>query len=165
VIKPGDDRVTVGKAMEQMRTGLQSGTSFAPAVKKVAETIGEQRGKSGTLSGFTHVMVLSDGDAFDVAQSKEKILTMFQYSDKVTFDAGIITGQKGSGMEQMAKSIPARKPFQEFGVVLGSDPNKVPMSIVGLLYQKVLKCGSFKAIPNSKKRRQMKKALNKMDPK
>ncbi|MDE2337028.1 MAG: VWA domain-containing protein, partial [Alphaproteobacteria bacterium] len=165
LIKPGDDRVKVGQAMETMRKGLNSGTEFAPAVPKVAETISEHRGKSGALSGFTHVLVISDGDAVDELPSKEKIATMFKYSDKVTFDVAIITAQKGTAMEKMAKALGAKKPHQQVGVVLGKDPNEVPMAIVGLLLEKVRKCGSFKAVPSSKKRRDMKKALNKMDPK
>lgn len=165
MIKPGDDRVSVGKAMEKMRQGLNSGTDFAPAVKKVAETIGDQHGKAGTLSGFTHVLVLSDGDISDTARSMEKVKTMFEYSDKVTFDIAIITAQKGTQIERMANDMTARKPFQEVGVVLGNNPNEVPMAIVGLLLEKVRKCGSFIAVPNSKKRRAMKKAHNKMDKK
>jgi hypothetical protein len=165
LIKPGDDRITVGKAMEKMRGGLNSGTDFAPAIAKTAETIGEQRGKSGTLSGFTHVLVISDGDMFDVAESKEKMHTMFEYSDKVTFDVAIITANRGTQMEKMANSMKSRKPSQEMGVVLGSDPNKVPMAIVGLLLDKIRKCGSFTAVPNTQKRRAMKKAHNKMDKK
>jgi hypothetical protein len=148
-----------------MRGGLNSGTDFAPAVVKTAETIGEQRGRSGTLSGFTHVLILSDGDIFDDAASREKMKTMFEYSDKVTFDVAIITAKKGTEMEKMANSMKARKPFQEVGVVLGSNPNEVPMAIVGLLLDKVRKCGSFTAVPNSQKRRAMKKAHNKMDKK
>jgi hypothetical protein len=162
MIKPGDDRVKIGQAMEAMRKGLNSGTEFAPAVAKVAETIAEQHGKSGTLTGFTHVLVLSDGDAFDIPASKEKVEKMFQASDKVTFDVGIITAQKGTKMEQMADSLSGRKAFQEVGIVLSKDANKVPMDIVNLLLDKVRKCGSFTAIPNAKKRRQMKVALNKM---
>ncbi len=165
LIKPGDDRVKVGQAMETMRKGLNSGTEFAPAVPKIAEAISEHRSKSGALSGFTHVLVLSDGDSADEIPSKEKIATMFRYSDKVTFDVAVITAQKGTAMEKMAKGLGAKKPHQQVGVVLGKDPNEVPMAIVGLLLEKVRKCGSFKAIPSSKKRRDMKKALNKMDPK
>lgn len=164
-IKPGDDRVKVGQAMELMRKGLNSGTDFAPAVKKVAETIGEQHGESGTLTGFTHVLVITDGDSADKQASKEKMATMFQYSDKVTFDVAIITAKKDTAMEGMAKDLGGKKPSQEVGVVLGSDPNQVPLAIVGLLLEKVRKCGSFKAVPNNKKRAEMKKALNKMDPK
>ena len=165
-IKPGDDRVSVGKAMAAMQKGLNSGTEFAPAVKAIAQTIGEQHGKSGTLTGFTHVLVISDGDSADEAASKEKVSTMFQYSDKVTFDVAIITAKPNTAMEKMAKGLSgAKKPAQQVGVVLGNDPNEVPMAIVGLLLDKVQKCGSFTPISNSKKRRDMKIALNKMDPK
>lgn len=161
IVQPGADRAKIGKAMQAARRGLSSGTDFAPAVKKVAETIGQQRGKSGTLSGFTHVLILSDGDIFDQGPSKENIKTMFAYSDKITFDTAIM-GSSGSSMEKMAKSMKAHKPQHEVGVVRGTDPNEMPMAIVGLLLDKVRKCGSFTAIPNNKKRRAMKKAHNKM---
>jgi len=165
MIKPGDDRITIGKAMEKMRQGLNSGTDFAPAVEKVAEVIGDQRGRSGTLSGLTHVLVISDGDMVDIAHAKEKMNIMFECSDKVTFDVAIITASKNTQMENMAKGMAARKPFQKVGVVLEKDPNKVPMAIVELLLKKVQEYGSFTAVPNSKKRRAMKKAHNRMDKK
>lgn len=162
LIFPGADRVEIGKAMAKAQKGLNSGTDLAPAIKKVAKTIGEQRGRSGTLSGFTHVLIISDGDMFDNGQAKEKIMTMFEYCDKVTVDTAII-GRKGTSMEQMAKSIKGHKTFQDVGVAVGSDPNQIPMDIVGLLLEKVRKCGSFTAVPNSQKRRAMQKAHNKMD--
>lgn len=167
IIRPGADRVKVGQAMQAARKGLNSGTDFAPAVETVAKTIAEDRGKSGVLSGFTHVLILSDGDIFDEAPSVERIKTLFTYSDKVTFDTAIIGKQPGSNtrMEKMARSIKGHKPFQQVGVTLGSDPNQIPMEIVGLLLEKVRKCGSFTAVPTSQKRRAMQKAHNKMDPK
>jgi uncharacterized protein with von Willebrand factor type A (vWA) domain len=164
LIFPGADRIEIGKQMERAHKGLNSGTDLAPAIKKVAKTIGEQRGRAGTLSGFTHVLIISDGDMFDVAPAKEKIMTMFEYSDKVTFDVAII-GRQGTSMEQMAKNIKGHKTFQDIGVTVGSNPNEVPSAIVGLLLEKVRKCGSFTAVPNTQKRRAMKKAHNKMDPK
>ncbi len=165
LIKPGDDRVKIGQAMQAARRGLSSGTDFAPAVEKIAETIGEQRGRSGTLSGFTHVLIISDGDIFDMNEARKNISTMFDYSDKMTFDAAIITASRGTNMQKMAESIKGRKPYQEMGIVISNNPEEVPMAIVGLLLEKVRKCGSFVAVPNSQKRRAMRKAHNKMDPK
>jgi Mg-chelatase subunit ChlD len=163
LIYPGADRIEIGKQMERAHKGLNCGTDLAPAIKKVAQTIGEQRGRSGTLSGFTHVLILSDGDIFDADKAKERIMTMFDYSDKVTVDTAVINGQKGSSMERMAKGIKGHKHFQDVGVTIGSNPNETPMEIVGLLLEKVRKCGSFVAVPNSQKRRAMQKAHNKMD--
>lgn len=164
ILRPGADRVKVGQAMQAARSGLHSGTDFAPAVKKVAEVIGEDRGKSGVLSGFTHVLILSDGDIFDQAKSTEMMNTMFTHSDKVTFDVAVM-GRTDSNMEKMARTVKGHKPFQQVGVALGSDPNTIPLNIVGLLLEKVRKCGSFTAVPTSQKRRAMQRAHNKMDPK
>ena len=162
LIHPGADRVEIGKQMARAQKGLNSGTDLAPAIKKVAEVIGDQRGKSGTLSGFTHVLIISDGDMFDAEQTKDRIMTMFEYSDKVTFDTAII-GRQGTNMERMAKGIKGNKNFQDVGVTIGNNPNEIPMAIVGMLLEKVKKTSSFVAVPNSQKRRAMKKAHNKMD--
>ena len=164
LIKPGADRMEIGKQMARAQKGLNSGTDLAPGIVKIAKTIGEQRGKSGTLSGFTHVLIISDGDMFDAEKAKKNIMTMFDYSDKVTFDTAII-GNKGTNMEKMANNIKGRKTFQDVGVTIERNPEVIPMSIVGLLLEKVKKTGSFVAVPNSQKRRAMKKAHNKMDPK
>ncbi|MDE1153850.1 MAG: hypothetical protein PW788_15060 [Micavibrio sp.] len=164
LIKPGADRIEIGKQMARAQKGLNSGTDLAPGIVKIAKTIGEQRGKSGTLSGFTHVLIISDGDMFDAEKAKANIMTMFEYSDKVTFDTAII-GNKNTNMEKMANGIKGRKSFQDVGVTVGRNPEEIPMSIVGLLLEKVKKTGSFVAVPNSQKRRAMKKAHNKMDPK
>lgn len=159
LIKPGDDRVKIGQAMEASKSGLQSGTDFAPAVEKMLEVASDQREKSGVLSGFTHVLILSDGDAVDKPQDViSRIKAIFDNSDKVTFDLAVINGNKGSPMEQFAKNIKGSKPFQNFGVVVGKDPEQIPMSIVGLLLDKIRKCGSFVAVPTSKKRRALQRA-------
>lgn len=164
LIRPGEDRIKVGQAMQAMRKGLNSGTSFAPAVKKIAETMSEQHTKSGTLCGFTHVLVISDGDISDVAKTKERMATMFAYTDKVTFDVALINSNRNSSMAQMAHSIKGRKPQHEMGVVLGNNPEEIPFAIVGILLEKIRKCGSFLAVPSSQKRREMQKAHNKMRP-
>lgn len=165
LIKPGDDRVKVGQAMQSARSGLQSGTNFTPAVKKVAEIIAEDRGKSGVMSGFTHVLILSDGDSSDPVPSVDAIQTVFTYSDKVTFDVAVISNNADTAMKRMAKSVKGHKTFQDVGVALGRDPNTIPLEIVGLLLDKVRKCGSFQAVPTAQKRRQMQKAYSKLDKK
>ena len=77
--KPGDDQHTIQQNIIKGRSGLNSGTDLAPGIVKIAKTIGEQRGKSGTLSGFTHVLIISDGDMFDAEKAKANIMTMFEY--------------------------------------------------------------------------------------
>ncbi len=165
LIKPGEDRMKVGKTMEAMRKGLNSGTSFGPAVKKIAETMSEQHEKSGTLCGFTHVLVISDGDISDSSETKKKMETMFSYTDKVTFDVALINSNKQSSMARMADSMKSKKPQQDVGVVLSNNPEEIPLAIVGILLDKIRKCGSFLAVPSSQKRREMQKAYNKMRPK
>lgn len=162
IIKPGATQVEIGREMERARRGLNCGTDLAPAVEKVANVMSEKHGKTGTLSGFTHVLVISDGDINDAAKAKEKIDTMFECTDKVTMDTAVIKGNKGSAMENMAKGIQGRKTYQTVGVCHEVNANQIPLSIVGLLLDKIRKCGSFTAVPASKKRRDMKKASKQM---
>lgn len=168
IIRPGADRIQIGQAMEAARPGLSSGTDLAPAIRKVAQVIAEQRGKSGTMSGFTHVLIVSDGDinsyGGDAEEARKRMQDLFTYADKVTFDVAII-GRQGTAMEQTAKKVKGHKPYHDVGITIGSDGNTIPLEIVGLLLDKVRKCGSFIAVPNTQKRRAMQKALNKMDKK
>jgi hypothetical protein len=162
-IKPGASRVEVGRAMQAMRSGLNSGTDMAPAIEKVVETIAEQRGKSGTLSGFTHIINLSDGDISDATETTKKLKEMFTYTDKVTFDTALIGGRKDSDMAKASKAAKGTKPQHDVGVLYETDPNKIPMAITGLLLDKIRKLGSFKAVPNAQKRRELKKASHEMN--
>jgi hypothetical protein len=154
LIRPGDDKVKVGDEMERAHKGLNSGTDLAPAIAKMAQVIGEKRGSSGTLSGFTHVIVVSDGDLYgeDVDRSKRNIANMFKHTNKVTFDVAII-GKPDTNMEGMAKEMnraAGRKPGQQVGVAVGADPEQVPFALVGLVLDKINRSGSFTAIPHAK---------------
>ncbi|MBL4615995.1 MAG: hypothetical protein JKY27_14145, partial [Magnetovibrio sp.] len=162
IIKPGMNAKQIGQAMQSAKSGLHSGTDLAPAIGVIAETIADQRGKTETMSGFTHVLILSDGDIFDVKPSEDKIKTLFKYCDRVTIDTAVLKGRAGSSIENAVKNIKTAKKHQEIGVALETDPNKIPDAIVKLLLDKVRKSGSFRAVPNSQKRRAMKKAANKM---
>ena len=162
IIEPGDNRKKIGQAMQAARTGLHSGTDLAPAIKKVAETMSDHHGKSNTLAGFTHVLIISDGDIGDESAARKNIETAFKFSDKITFDVAILKLRNNSQMENMAKRHKNKKPQHKIGYVIENKGDAVPMSIVGLLLNKIRKCGSFTAVPHSKKRRDMKKAANEM---
>lgn len=165
IVRPGTDMVQIGQAMQAARTGLSSGTDFAPAISKVAKTIADSTEKGTNLTGLTHVLVISDGDIFDKDPSKKNIETMFSFSDRVTFDVALITPKtQPTEMEKTAKSIHGQKHHQTIGTVISNDPEIIPLAIVGMLLEKVRKSGSFTAEPASKKRQQMKKASNKMGP-
>lgn len=161
-IKPGANRAEVGRAMQAMRSGLGSGTDMAPAIEKVAETVAEQRGKAGTLSGFTHIINLSDGDISDPGPTVEMLKTMFQFTDKVTFDTALIGGSPNSSMARASRDGKGTKPQQEVGVVYETNPEKIPYAVTALLLDKIRKLGSFKAVTNAQKRREMRKAAHNM---
>lgn len=167
LIQPGDTPTKIGQTMQAYRRGLNSGTDLAPAIRNTAKVIGEQRGRAGTLSGFTHILVISDGDIGDAEAAIKVIDTMFTHSDKTTVDTAVISNLgRETEMERMANNASkkmARKDYHVVGTVREIDANRVPDSILGLLVDKIRKCGSFKAVPNTEKRRAMKKAHDKMN--
>ena len=148
IVTPDMKPKQIGEIMERSRSGLHSGTSMAPSVKRVAETIADKRSKGSVFQGFTHVLYISDGDIQDPEPTKKNIETMFQFCDKVTVDVAVLKGRAGSQMENAAKKVSGRSKAQEVGVTLETDPNKIPMSIIGLLVDKTRKCGSFTPITN-----------------
>lgn len=166
LIRPGDTPTKIGQTMQAYRKGLNSGTDLAPAIRNTAQVIGEQRGRAGTLSGFTHILVISDGDIGDAEEAIKVIDTMFTYSDKTTVDTAVISQRHGdTSMEEMAKNASkkmAKKDYHVVGTAREIDANRVPDSILGLLLEKIRKCGSFNAVPNTEKRRAMRKAHDKM---
>ncbi len=165
LIKPGDTSTQIGQAMQGARRGLNSGTDLAPAIRNTAKVIGEQRGRAGTLSGFTHILVISDGDIGDAQQAQKAIETLFTCSDKTTIDTAVINSNRQTEMDTMIKGI-GKKTTRDYHVVGVShtfNPDQIPDSILGLLLDKIRKCGSFKAVPNTEKRRAMKKAHDKIE--
>ena len=165
LIKPGDTPTQIGQAMQGARRGLNCGTDLAPAIRNTAKVIGEQRGRAGTLSGFTHILVISDGEIGDAPAATKAIETLFTCSDKTTIDTAVINSNKQTEMDTMIKGV-GKKTTRDYHVVGAAhefNPDLIPDSILGLLLDKIRKCGSFKAVPNTEKRRAMKKAHDKME--
>ena len=158
LIRPGMSRKEIGATMENSRSGLHSGTTMHPVFTKIADEMSKQQKVNNTLSGYTHVLIVSDGDIADEQPSQDAIKELFSHSDKVTVDVAVLKGSKGSRMEQAAKGVQHRRPHQEVTVTLETDPNKIPYSMVNLLLHKIRKIGSFKAVPTNVKQREMRRA-------
>ncbi|MGM0422532.1 MAG: vWA domain-containing protein, partial [Pseudomonadota bacterium] len=158
LIEPGMKRSEIGRQLERARPGLSSGTAMAPAFKATADMIADQHQKSNTLAGFTHMLIVSDGDITDVAPSQKNIKEMFRHCKKVTVDVAVLDGKKGSAMERAVKDIQTSRKYQEVTVTLEPEPSKIPFAMVNMLLTKIRKCGSFKAEPVSKKKRDMRRA-------
>lgn len=173
--QPGDDHATISENISKAMKGLNSGTDLAPAVKKMVRTISENREKGNAQSGYTHFMVLSDGDINDDKNAQDMITKLFRASKYVTMDFAVIkTGTSNqhyvngkwesiTAMEKLAQTLQTALPHQNIGVVTGNGPEKLPLAIVGMLLDKMRSCGSFRAVPTHLKRGTIRRALTSME--
>ncbi|MCB9990573.1 MAG: hypothetical protein H6867_04225 [Rhodospirillales bacterium] len=170
--KPGDDPRQVGENLLRARKGMNCGTNLAPSIKKITKVLSEH--KSGKYSGYTHMMVISDGDISDPVPATKAINTLLSTSDYTTLEFAVLkkpgfpAGQPAgldqkTAMEKVADDIRVANPAQKIGVHRDGDPNSIPAGIVGLIFQKIRTMESFAAVPWAKKRKQFQRANTKFD--
>lgn len=162
VAKPGDDPVTIGKAIQTVRKGLQSGTQLAPSVRAITHEMAENRHRRpGAMTGFSHVIVVSDGDIDDPDRAAEDIGTLYKNCRQVTVDVAVLAN-RDTAMDRMAGNVQGGRPEQKIGTVHDVDPNQIPMSLIGMLLTRLRQAKSFAAVPKVNKRRSLRKAATQM---
>ncbi|MFH1157924.1 MAG: hypothetical protein V1721_03455 [Pseudomonadota bacterium] len=119
IIRPGDSPSTIARAIEAAHKSPGTGTDFAPAVEKIAETIGGGGAETiGTaeaeegLVGSTHVVIISDGKVHDKDEARESIATLLGSMSGATLDIVILSTAenrdkrvKVTQIEDLVKSI------------------------------------------------------------
>lgn len=173
--KPGDEKAKIGENLARAIRGLNSGTDLAPSFREMIRSIVENKEKTEAYAGYTHFMVLSDGDINDRSKSEEVIDRLFQASKFVTLDFGIIKKKPGAqrawyepsasktDMEKVAENVQAKLPHQKVGSIVDNDPEKLTLGIVGLLIEKLMTCNSFTAVPQARKQSAFRRTLMSFD--
>lgn len=163
VARPGDDPVTIGKAIETVRKGLASGTQLAPSIRTIAHEMAENRHRRpGTMTGFSHVMVISDGDIDDPARAAEDVGTLYRACRQVTVDIAVLA-RHDTAMDRMTRDVQGARPEQQIGTVHEVDADAIPMSLIGMLLTRLRSAKSFSAVPKVNKRRSLRKAVTAMN--
>jgi Mg-chelatase subunit ChlD len=159
--KPGDDRKKIEQNLLKAKKGMSCGTNLAPSIKKITSELAAH--KSSGYSGYTHMMVISDGDISDPDESVKAINTLLHASDYTTLEFAVL--KKGeevkTRMEEVADRVKTGNPSQKIGVHRDGDPNSIPAGIVGLIFQKIRTMKSFAAVPWARKRKQFQRASRK----
>jgi uncharacterized protein with von Willebrand factor type A (vWA) domain len=169
IARPGDNPQTISKNLMAARKGLNSGTDMEPVIRKMAKVISEQKEQKGSYSGYSHWIVLSDGDIFDEDKVTKALDILFQTTKQVTLDFAIIKGNyayNSSGktkMELLGEKVKRGRPTQKIGVVATQDREQIPVSIVAQLLDKIRSSRSFIAVPNEQKKNELKRAHRRMD--
>lgn len=160
---PGDNRQTAGDGFHGARKGLSSGTSLAPAMVDMAKSFSESKNGSAEMSGFTHVLVISDGDIGDKDKSITTINTLLKNSPSTTVDFAVISDKDNkTDLEKTADGVKSSRPIQSVSVVKEKDFEQMPLAMVKLLFKKVRQSGGIIAQATKNKKSAMKRAYNRM---
>jgi hypothetical protein len=171
--KPGDSAEEIGRNIQSVRSGLNSGTDFAPSIKKMSTVLGGDKKRRAEYSGFTHAVVFSDGDIYDQDKAKKVVGTLMQFAKYVTLDFAIVESSYGymgmgqhtgqSNMEKLAREMKNLNPSQKIGVASSRNVAEIPIKVMELLLEKMRYCNSFTAVPREKKRKSFQRAGTQMD--
>lgn len=167
IAKPNSTDKQVATGFESARKGLNSGTELTPAVHDTTQMLSEDMTKKGKKSGYSHIIVVSDGDITytDKDPAVNSLTTLLSESPETTVDFMIVkptTQTSETQMEKAAKEIVFKRKTQEVTITKGTDYKRFPLEIVKLLFKKIDKTKSFLAISNNKKRNRYRLAYNRM---
>ncbi len=162
--KPEDKHADIAKQMEAARQGKNSGTRLNPAIVETAHMYSKHPTKAGDKSGYTHVLVISDGDIMGSDHPAKSIESFMREMQEITFDGAIIKENSSTPteMEKELRSIKTRNPHQKVTIAKKTDLREMPLAIVDLLCKKIVRSKSFVAVPTSKKRSAAKRAHKKI---
>lgn len=163
--EPNDPRNKVGENFQRFKKGLNSGTNLGPAIIDTAKMLANKKVNAGDISGYTHIVVLSDGDISDSFKTKQAIETFLEQSREVTIDFSIIkTNAQDTAMYKMAQSIETKRPIQKIDITHSNNYQEIPLAIVKLLFKKIRQSGSFVAKSAKNKKSAARRAYNRMRP-
>ena len=161
--KPGDDPKTIGENILKSKKGLNSGTDLAPAIKKLTGEMAVNRKGAAPYTGYTHVIILSDGEIFDKDVAMEAINTLMTSSKYITMDFVILKkGNSETEMEKLAQEVKKGRPHQKIGVIAENDGTRMAALILGLILEKIAGGESFTAVPSEQKRKSFRRASARM---
>ncbi len=162
-VKPEDNRYQIGKNFEAARNGRGTGTQLSPAIRETAHMYATEKTKPGDKTGYTHILIISDGDVNRNDQPAKHIEHLMKNVKEVTIDAAIITPRDSDkAMEQELEKVKTTKRHQEITIAKKADFREMPLAITDLLCKKIVRSKSFVAVPTKRKRSAMRRAHNRM---
>ena len=161
IMQPGDDPIKVGKAIAGLKESRGWGTDLAPAVKHTTKALAEHKGNPNTPVGFTHQIVVSDGDIADPAAAAISVDRMLENNRQTTFDVVVI--QEGqTEMDKVVKAMQKKHGEARVKLVHCDNPEQAHASILTLLRERMLATGHSRAVPFQEKQKDFKKAYEAM---
>lgn len=162
-VRPDDNRYKVGENFESARRGRNIGTQLSPAIRETAKMYATEKTKPGDKTGYTHILIISDGDVNRSDHPAEHIEQLMKNVPEVTVDVAIIDRTLNEkAIEQELSKVKTIKKYQEITVAKKEDFREMPLAITDLLCKKIIRSKSFVAVPTKRKRSAMRRAHNRM---
>jgi hypothetical protein len=159
--KPKD----VGAKLEGLRHGTGSGTSLAPGVVGMIDALAKYKNPNGVISGSTHILVYSDGDIADSADTAKVLETVSRYGKNMSIDVSVLCSKKApsklTSMEEVFQGVIDRTGSRLVGMSRGHDPNKIPLEMADQMLRRV-RAYQIKTEDDSIKRARLKQLYHKM---
>ena len=112
LVKPGDDKREIGKRIAGIRQNQGWGTSLAPSIRHITGQLAEgQKQHSGANSktGYSHIIVLSDGGIADSNASFETVRKLLENCPMTSVDFVVVENGK-TAMDDVANKLKDRFP-------------------------------------------------------
>lgn len=154
--QPDDDPTQIGRAIAGALNAASGGTDLAPAVIHMTRTLAGARHKSEAAQGYTHFIIVSDGDINDPSAAKIAIDRLLQHCPYATVDMAIINTSTETEMAKLGKGIQPKEPGQRVNIVHAS-VDTLHERILDLLYQR-MQMTDLDAVPAHQKSQAFQKA-------
>lgn len=159
--EPGDDPMKIGQAIAGLKSGQGWGTELAPSIVEMTHALAEKKKKPGSLTGYSHVIIVSDGDIQDQAASKIAFEKLFKHCKEVTVDILVIQNGQ-TAMDSMAQELSGKFGQSRVGHVHINSPEQAQQAILHLLNDRMTATGYSKAIPFAQKQKSLSQAWESM---
>ena len=162
LMKPGDDPQKVGKKIAGLKQSRGWGTELAPAIKHMTKELADHKERDGSLpTGFTHQIIISDGDIGDPAAAAIRVDELLTNNKRTTFDVVVIQDGQ-TEMDKVVKTMQKKHGEGRVKLVHCNNPDQAQSSILSLLRERMLATGHSTAVPYENKRREFEKAYEAM---
>lgn len=161
---PTSDYKEVGRKLEAMRNGTNSGTDLSPGISNAIKTMAEHRNRNGTISGSSHLYVFSDGDIGDFHKSVEDLTVVAQKGHNISVDVAVYRPAGDTAPRQMDRAFQQvidATGSRNIGVIRGHDANEIPRELARNVLKRV-SAFKIKTEPDAEKRRRLKQLHDKL---
>ncbi len=126
----------IGKNLHRYRQGLNCGTCLSPALRMLANAMGDKVKGQPAQMGATHLILISDGDVQDVEPTMKVLTELVKTVKNLTVDV-VMMNESHTVLEQILDSLVREVSGFHYGIAKGYDADTLPANCLNLLEQRI----------------------------